>query len=269
VTRPARGLVAGAGIPEHEAIRLLEVASALSRSEILLDAPVDEDAAVSFEDLCVRRRAGEPLQYLEGSVPFGPVVLAVDDRVLIPRPETEELLELVLAAVESPSVIVDLCTGSGNLACALAASFPAARVHATDLSSDACAVAAANAARNGVRVDVRHGDLFRPLPADLRGTVDVVVANPPYLAEAEVAHLPPDVLREPRSALVAGTTGTEVLARIAAEVTDWLAPGGLVACEMSEFHGPAVAGLFAHVDATIVRDLRGADRFVLGRRPVR
>ena len=146
--------------------------------------------------------AGEPLQYLEGTAAFGPWDLHVDPRVLIPRPETELLWEIAAALVEAPKVIVDLCTGSGALAIALAKSFPEARILGTDLSADALDVAKENGDLHETSVEWCIGDLFGALPDDLRGNIDLLVSNPPYVAEHEYEGLPDDVRREPRMALV-------------------------------------------------------------------
>lgn len=264
----SRDLVRGSGLPEHEAVRLLMSVTGKSRTDLLLGTPISEADADGFLRLEQARLGGQPLQYLEGSVSFGPVEIAVDDRVLVPRPETELLLEIIPQKIDQPSVIVDLCTGSGNLAIALAATYPNADVFATDLSEDALAVAAGNAESNGVAVAFGHGDLFAPLPARIKGHVDLLVANPPYLAEAEYRSLPDDVKREPKGALVAGDIGDEVLERIAGQAGTWLSVGGLVICEISEFHGAAILEHFGPLDGTLLQDLSGKDRFVIGHRRV-
>jgi release factor glutamine methyltransferase len=240
-------------LPRHEARRLWDVS--------------DSDEAV-FRTLEKRRLSGEPLQYLEGTAAFGPLDLVVDQRVLIPRPETEQLWEMVAHMAGEPTVIVDLCTGSGALAIACKATWPEARVVATDLSREATAVARLNAKRLGVEVEVYEGDLFDALPADLLGAIDLLVSNPPYVAEWEWDGLPDDVKSEPRMALVAGPDGTEVADRIAGSVAGWLAPGGLVAMEIGETQGGHLAAVFGRsLDEVEVRvDLTGRDRFVLGRR---
>ncbi len=261
----SRDVLSAAGdLPEHEAIRLLVTATGRTRSEVLLGFEVSSQERHTFVSYVERRSRDEPLQYIEGTVAFGAVELHVDDRVLIPRPETEYLFELVSALIEDPAVIVDLCTGSGNLALALAAVHPNADVFAVDLSPDAADVARKNARTNELNVSVLVGDLFDPLPESLRGRVDLLVANPPYLAARELADLPADVLAEPGMALVAGPLGDEVLERIAKQAGDWLAPGGLIACEISEFHGDRIAALFQDYDAEIRRDLNGRDRYVIG-----
>jgi release factor glutamine methyltransferase len=239
-------------------------ATGRNRSDVIVGFDVPSDECDAFDRFVKRRRDDEPLQYIEGMVDFGPVVLVVDERVLIPRPETEYLFEQVVAMVSKPKVIVDLCTGSGNLALALAATFPEAEVYAVDLSEDAVALARSNAVRNELSVDVLVGDLFDPLPAALKGRVDLLVSNPPYLAAREIVDVPLDVLAEPEMALVGGPEGDEVLASVAREAWEWLSPDGVVACEISEFHGDRTADLFARYSPRIGADLSGRDRYVFG-----
>lgn len=257
-------VVSVGGLPEHEAVRLMVAATGRSRSAVVVGFDVSPDQKRTFERFVQRRLGDEPLQYIEGSVPFGPVELAVDSRVLIPRPETEFLFEQIIESVSEPRVIVDLCTGSGNLALALAAAYPDAEVHAVDISRDAVDVARANAAANGLAINIVVGDLFDPLPESIRGCVDLLVANPPYLGADELKELPADVLAEPKVALVAGPRGDEVLGRIAAGAEAWLAPGGVIACEISEFHAHRIAGLFDSYEPEIRRDLAERERFVFG-----
>jgi release factor glutamine methyltransferase len=252
-------------LPRHEVERLLSKATGRPRTDLLLGVELDGSEAAVFETLLTRRRAGEPLQYIEEQIPFGSVEVSVDPRVLIPRPETEQLFDLAIHRVSAPMVIVDLCTGSGNLALALKHTFPDAIVYATDISPDAAAVAEQNARDAGLDVTVLQGDLFDPLPAHLRGRVDLIVANPPYLAERELVDLPAEIRdHEPTVALVAGPNGDEALAAIASEAPEWLAPGGMIMCEISEFHGPVVAEFFAPLGGTIEKDMAGKDRFVIG-----
>ncbi len=261
----ARDLLAMAeGIPPHEAIRLLAAATGRSRSDVLVGVDVTSREQKVFLSFLERRLADEPLQYIEGSVPFGPVELVVDPRVLIPRPETEYLFELVASEADDPRVIVDLCTGSGNLALALGATFPEAEVYAVDLSDDAIAVARLNAAHNDLDAAFFVGNLFDPLPEAIRGSIDLLVSNPPYLAQSELAAVPADVLAEPKVALVAGVNGDEVLEDISTKAVDWLAPGALIACEISEFHPDRIAELFSGYDAVIREDLTGRKRYVFG-----
>jgi release factor glutamine methyltransferase len=253
-------------LPEHEAVRLVMAATGRNRTDVVVGCDLSDEEVATYEAYVERRVADEPLQYIEGTVDFGPVEIAVDPRVLVPRPETEYMLTRAIAAVEGPSIIVDLCTGSGNLALGLAATFPKATVYAVDLSPDAAAVARSNAQRTGLGVDVLVGDLFDPLPHSIMGHVDLLVSNPPYLAHSEVADLPADVLAEPQMALVAGERGDEIVAQIALGASRWLAPGGIVVCEISEFESQRSVAHFAKLDGVVHRDLTGRDRFVIGRR---
>ena len=219
------------------------------------------------EELARRRLEGEPLQYLEGSAQFIDFEVSVDGRVLIPRPETEGLFELAVAQSSDPRVIADLGTGSGVLAIALARRFPRAEIHAVDDDPDALEVARQNAAVLEVDVRFRLGNLFSALPPDLAGVFDLVVSNPPYVAAGEWESLPVDVRREPRRALVAGPEGTETLQSIAAGVGRWLAPGGVVVCEIGETQGEAMIDAFSEVGPTeICVDLTGRPRYVVSRR---
>ena len=240
-------------LPAHEARRLRAVAG----------------NEAGFEELVRLRRAGEPLQYLEGTVQFGPLELLADRRALIPRPETELLWEMAVTTLRSSLplrgrvgegvTIVDLCTGSGNLALALKHAFPEARVYATDISEEALSLAEENASRTGLEVDFLKGDLFEPLPPELRGRVDLLVANPPYVSEAEFADLPTEVRdHEPYQALVAGPRGDEVVRRIVEEAPGWLADGGWLFCEISPTL--SLAG-----DFEVRPDLTGRPRVLVAR----
>lgn len=264
-------LIARCGLPQHEGQRLLVVASGRSKEQLLGVTELPAATLVAFDRLVVRRKRGEPLQYLEGTVQFGPLELKSDRRALIPRPETEQLWERVVARVrnEPPRVVVDLCTGSGNLALALKHEFAAAGVWAVDLSSEAISLARENGTLTELDVHWLEGDLFQPLPDGLRGRVDVIVSNPPYVAVEDFCTLPIDVRdHEPAGALVPGRYGDEALMEIAAGAADWLRPGGLIACEIGERQGARVHDLFVAFDPEVKKDLSGRDRFVFGRKPV-
>lgn len=234
------------------------------------DATLSTEERELVDTLVARRRRGEPLQYLEGSVPFGPVDVAVDARALVPRPETEQVWEAAVGCLREAgagTVIVDLGTGTGVLALALKHAFPAARVLGVDVSADALDLARENAAVNGLDVEFLCGDLFEPVDSALRGRVDLVVSNPPYVTEAEWLGLPAEIRdHEPRSALVAGPEGTEVLARIAEEAYWWLGVGGWLVCEIGETQAGAVGKLFDAYHAEIRTDLAGRDRILVARR---
>ncbi len=218
-------------------------------------------------DLVQRRLDGEPLQYIEGSASFGPLDLLVDERVLVPRPETEGLLDMATRMVRNPEVVIDLCTGSGALGLALKHNFPGASVFATEISVEALEVANVNKHRSGLDVYLAEGDLFDPLPASLLGEVDLIVANPPYVAVAEMSSLPRDVQREPRIALVSGPTGLEVIERIGASAAEWLRPGGVVVCEIGEHQGVSATSSFIDLPAVVRQDLAGRDRYIVAVKP--
>lgn len=220
-----------------------------------------------FEDLLARRASGEPLQYIEGTAAFGPLDLVVDHRVMVPRPETEGLFEIATRLVRNPKVVIDLCTGSGALALALKNHFPGASVFATDISEDAIEVARINRERTGLDVYLAVGDLYDPIPESVAGTVDLIVANPPYVAAADFEDLPDDVKSEPRIALVAGPTGLEVIQRIGAAAADWLRPGGVVICEIGERQGISASSSFRDLPCVVRQDLTGRDRYVVAVKP--
>lgn len=238
-------------IPPHELSRLEAIAG----------------PSKPLEDLVARRIGGEPLQYIEGSAPFGPLDLIVDERVLVPRPETEGLYEIASRMVRNPEVIVDLCTGSGALALALKKAFPSAAVFATDISADAIDVATENKHRNRLDIYLAAGNLFDPLPASLVGEVDLLVANPPYVSESEFERLPDDVKKEPRVALVAGRTGLEVIQDIGASASRWLRPGGVLVCEIGESQGSSAASSFFGLPTVVRKDLAQRDRYVVAVKP--
>lgn len=238
-------------IPAHELSRLEAIAG----------------PSKPLEELVARRLGGEPLQYIEGSAAFGPLDLLVDERVLVPRPETEGLFEIATKMVRNPEVVVDLCTGSGALALALKKTFPSAAVFATDISEDAIDVATENRFRNRLDIYLAVGDLFDPLPASIFGEVDLLVVNPPYVSEKEFEDLPEDVRREPKIALVAGRTGLEVIQEIGASVARWLRPGGVMVCEIGEKQGVSASSSFLELPTVVREDLAGRDRYVVAVKP--
>jgi release factor glutamine methyltransferase len=255
----AAELISASRLPPHEAVRLLAVATGLEPMQARGARAFDRAQLERFSELVERRRAGEPLQYLEGEVQFGPIRLQVDSRVLIPRPETEYLYSIGLDRALGPGVIVDLCTGSGALALALKRSLPTARVLAVDDSEPALEVASANGARLGLEVEWLLGDLWAALPGSLRGGVDLLVANPPYVAAGEWDGLPEDVRHEPYRALVAGPSGTEVTERILKDLRDWLGPGGMGLVEVGASQAESLA---ARYRTGVIADQYGLARFL-------
>ena len=229
--------------------------------------------------LVERRLAGEPLQYVLGHWSFRGLDLQVDPRVLIPRPETEVVAEVAIAAARRAGglscTVADLGTGSGALALALAAELPEAKVWATDRSAAALDVARANLAAVGLsvasRVQFAEGMWYEALPAGLRGRLRVIVSNPPYVTEAEFSGLPAEVRDyEPTAALVAGPTGRESLEALVAGGLEWLEPGGALVLELSPDQAAPMrtAAEAAGYDAVAVhQDLTGRDRVLSAGKP--
>jgi release factor glutamine methyltransferase len=234
------------------------------------DAPLDAGQAQRFAERLARRAGGEPLAYLVGEREFHGLVLCVDARVLVPRPETElivdwalELLAARPAGAARPRV-ADLGTGSGAIALAIAHGHPAAEVTATDIDPDALAVAAANAARHGIALRLLGGAWWAPLAGE---RFDLVVSNPPYIAAGD-AHLAA-LGREPQHALVSGVDGLDALRAIAADAPGHLQSGGWLLLEHGATQAPAVAALLAEAglrDIATRHDLAGLPRCTGGRR---
>jgi len=245
-------------LPSHERLRLVGAVIGRGRWPGMGEPGLTSDQQLRFDELVARRLNGEPLQYLEGTVAFGPLEVAVDHRVLIPRPETEYLFELV-GKGPVPELVVDLCTGSGALALALKQKFPSARVIGTDVSEAAIEVAKANGVANNLAVEWGAGDLFHALPDQVAGRIDLLVSNPPYIAGGDWPGLPQEVRREPRVALVAGPTGMEIAEKVLAAARDWLAPLGQGWVEVGEDQAKILAKMFS---GQVVIDQYGRDRFV-------
>jgi len=296
------------GIPQPrlEAEILLAHVLGLERIALYLqyDQTVGEEVRVAFRDL-VRRRAGrEPTRYLTGACEFMSLAMKVTPACLIPRPETEQLVEEVLRlagvrrrppvalgpaaedygtvgpgeetvapAAAAPLAAIDLCTGCGCIAVGLAAYLPGIRVAATDISREALEVACANAEAHGVadRITLLEGDLYEPLDAADAAPADFLVANPPYVAEAEWETLQPEIRgHEPRAALVAGPKGTEIIERILKGAPAYLGPGGRLLVEIGAEQGETVARMAGAVrglgDVRVMKDYAGLDRILLARR---
>jgi release factor glutamine methyltransferase len=243
--------------------------SAVAEADWLLEEAADDH---SLRAMVARRAAGEPLQYVIGWAPFGRLRLAVGPGVFVPRPETEGLADRAAAHLRAAGpnpVAVDVCAGSGAIACFLAAEVPGARVLATELDPGALAWAAGNAERYGV--ELLAGDLDAPLPPELAGRVDVLCANVPYVPSGAIATLPRDVRdHEPRLALDGGPDGLDLLRRLAPRAGHWLAPGGWLLCEIGEDQTEAAAALLTAAglaEVAVHPDLAGRDRVLEGTRP--
>lgn len=227
----ARDLIAGCGLPRLEARMLLERALGVGRAWLVAhdDEALPAERVAAFQDWVERRRSGVPMAYLLGEREFMGHVFQVSPAVLIPRPETELLVETALEHLngrERPRVL-DLGTGSGAIAVSLALARPDARVEATDLSAEALAVAAANARRLGATVALHRGDWYQALKSEAPAPIyDAIVSNPPYIAAADPHLSQGDLRHEPAMALTDRADGLAALRAITQGATAWLKPGG-------------------------------------------
>jgi len=227
-----------------------------------------------YQALLGRRQAREPLAYLTRTKEFWSLSFAVTPAVLIPRPETETLVETAMARLielQAP-VIADIGTGSGAIAVAVAKALPDSRLYATEISSRALDVARENAARHGVleRITFVHGDLVEPLLClGLAHHCDLMVSNPPYVATRELAGLPAEVRYEPLEALDGGSDGLDVHRRLINGASTLLRPGGWLALEMAPGQGPSLSRLLqeqgAFGDIEVTPDLSGRERVIVAR----
>lgn len=233
------------------------------------DKPLAEPELAAYRALIKRRLGGESVSYLLGEQEFWGLPFHVSEHVLVPRPDTETLIEVareLRTDRAAPCRILDLCTGSGAIAIALAKELPAATVVATEVSPDAAAIAVKNAARNGVadRVDIRVGDLFAPVAGE---RFDLVVSNPPYIASAVIPTLSPEVRREPQLALDGGADGLQFYDRICAVARAHLVPGGWLVVEHGYDQADAVRARFeaaGFTDIVLTHDLGKNPRITRG-----
>lgn len=270
VLRRATEYLAGKGVesPRLDAELLLGKALTLSRVQLYMehDRPLAEPERDAFRELIRRRGEREPLAYVLGEWGFRRLTLTTDRRALVPRPETEVLVERCLALLDglpAPRVL-DVGTGTGAIALAIADEHPGSAVTAIDVSPEALALARENSARTGVAVELVEQDLTGGLG---EAEYDLVVSNPPYVTEEEWATLQPEVRDwEPRLA----TVGEDHTDEIADHARDALRPGGHLVLEVADLRAQAVAALLercGYEDVTVTEDLAGRDRIVEGRRP--
>lgn len=238
------------------------------------ERPLAAAELARFRELFKRRRAGEPVAYLLGEREFYGISLRVDARVLIPRPDSERLVEVALERTRPRSMrgfALDLCTGSGCIAIAFARQRPTWSVTASDISADAVALARDNAQRTGAVRNLRVvlGSLFAAVAGQ---RFALITANPPYIATAELAELPVDVRDfEPKLALDGGADGLDLVREIAALAPDHLAPDGVLALEIGADQGPRTVEILqsrGYRDVQLARDLGGRDRVVSGYGPL-
>ena len=268
--------------PRLSAEHLLAHTLNLKRMELYVqfDRPLSEEELTSYRVSIKRRATGEPVQYLLGSQPFYGLDLKVTPDVLIPRPETEQLVAFVITELgengrEKPYRIFEIGSGSGAIAIALAHTLPNARVISVDISQAALDIARENAATHGVleRIDFRLGSIYDPLSPNEKD-FDLIVSNPPYIGENEQDALPREVSEhEPRQALFAGPDGLDVIRPLIEGAPELLVPGGLVAMEIGYQSAQPVTKMFEAASnnwgsVKVVRDYRGVQRVVIARSPV-
>lgn len=268
------GFFESKGVPNAKLDTDLLIAYALGtkRLDLYLDLerPLTEAQLDALRPLVKRRANREPLQYILGEVEFCDLKLKVDSRALIPRPETEELIEHIVARGEfAPARVLDLGTGTGAIVLALLSHYTEAEAVAVDLSGDALSLAAENAEALGLseRLKLLVGRWFEPIAEGAR--FDLIVSNPPYLTEQELVTAEPEVVEhEPESALVSGADGLDDLRRILADASGYLKPGGLLALETGIAQHEQlqqVAESAGLKDFESIADLSGRPRFVFAR----
>lgn len=235
-----------------------------SRTEVLAfgNATFPEDKKEFLNQIIKQKIAGKPLEYIFNFASFLEHKFYVDERVLIPRPETEELvLKTQKKLKHAPKNILDLCTGSGCIGISLALNYPRAQVTCSDISAPALEVAKQNAKTHKVKINFVESDLF----ANLQGKFDLIISNPPYIKEEDIQTLSPEVKQEPRLAQIGGKYGTEIIEKIINSAPDFLTPGGLLALEIGDKEGQKVLQFFSRdiwSNFALVCDFAGLERFV-------
>jgi release factor glutamine methyltransferase len=248
--------------PRVDAELLLAHVLGVPRSRLVLAPAPSDDALDAYQAALARRGTREPLQHIVGTAPFRTIEVAVGPGVFVPRPETELLVDAVLTALPASGVAVDLCSGSGALALALAAEAPQVAVHAVEGDDDALAWLRRNA--EGTRVQVVAADVVAgPVLVELAGTVDAVVCNPPYVPTG--VEVGPEVAHDPPAAVVAGASGLGVMPHVIARAAELLRPGGVLALEHDDSHGAAVPAMLEAdgrwVEIVDHADLTGRPRY--------
>ena len=251
-----------------EADILLAYVLDTSRDRLYLniDTSVNDGQKNRYTELLLNRGSREPLAYLLKNRNFMGLDFYVDERVLIPRPETELLIQKLLDIGKDPAQsqmrILDLCTGSGILGITTAIYRPDWSIVAVDISEEALTVARINAERLQVKIDFRQGDLLQPVTGE---KFDIIISNPPYVSEEEYGECSPEVKKEPSLALLAGKDGLEFYKRMAQEVNGYLLPGGKVLMEIGSSQALEVMELFRSrgYKCSGFSDLAGLDRIVL------
>jgi len=281
--------LAAAGITSHSLDAALLLADVLTVSRASLAAaapdPLDEEALAAFRGYIKRRLDGACVAYIVGRKEFYGLEFLVNPKVLVPRPETETLVQVTVNSEQltmnnepvttegKPPRVLDVCTGSGAVAIAVKHHLPQVEVWATDMCADALEVAGTNAARllPPGSIQFFRGDLFEALPTAPHCLFSLIVSNPPYVPAADIPGLSPEVRAEPVLALDGGEDGLAVIRRIIAGAPQWLNPGGALLLEADPRQMQAIAGLLAEhgfEEITTFTDLSGDDRVIRGRKPV-
>lgn len=270
LTRAAQRELEAAGVEDARLTAEVLLAHALGRTATWVRAFQDEDvpapAQEKFHSAVARRAAHEPLEYITGYKPFCALDIKVTPSVLIPRPETEQLAAEVIKQIKTPSRVLDLCTGSGALACVMACKFPHAEVVAADISEDALAVAKENFAAFGLEnVTPVRSDLFK----NIDGEFDLILTNPPYIPEGDLPALDAHVRMEPSVALNGGADGLDIIRRIAVIAPGYLKSGGLLAMEFGVNQGAKILPMFQNKNwktAELKKDIFSLERFLFSLR---
>ncbi len=251
-----------AGIDESDAEWIYSIVLQIKRSDLEKDRIVRPSESKKIEEIVLKRLSGRPLWYIFGDTEFYGLKIKVDERVLIPRPETELLAEAVIKSAEKGDKILDLCTGSGCIAIAVAKKCAdlGVTVTASDISDAAIMLARENAEANKAEINFAVGDMFR----NVHGKFNIIVCNPPYIKSGEIPHIQREVHEyEPRVALDGGEDGLDFYRRLSEEVRHHLVKGGMLIMECGEGQTEAVLALFKKRDyAMVMKDLSGVDRFV-------
>lgn len=266
----ARLTKANSDEPQANAEWLLACVLGVTRTWILAhgDYILSESELALYEKYLTRKAAGEPMSHIVGYQPFDGMDIIVSPDVLTPRPETEELVEIVSALFDKQSVhtFLDMCTGSGCIACALARRFMHAQVLAVDVSEKALSVAAQNIKKFKLheRVHLLQSDLWE----GVTGTFDLIISNPPYIPSQIVDTLTREVLHEPRLALDGGPDGLDIVRPLCSVASDYLNPGGWLVLELCKGQAAAVARGLTEIGwrASVKKDIVGIERFVLAQK---
>ncbi len=255
-------------VPKHDSEHILSFLTKSKRIDLLLDNPqISIEVFEEFKNLIKIRAKGYPLQYILGSVSFMGIELQVNEDVLIPRPETEILVEKVIEKLTAGLLIADIGTGCGNIAIGLTKNIDGCKILASDISGKAVKIARDNAGNNGVedRIKFFEGNLFEPFGEKYQHSLDAVVSNPPYIKSADIKALQREIQHEPRAALDGGIDGLDFIEKIASQAKRYLKDSGMIAMEIGFDQKDAVEGILIKEDYKEIcfhKDYSNIDRIV-------